>query len=115
MVRVWNRQILIIDDEESIRFTLNSFLSAPGYRVVTADNYVSALELISAHDPDLIFADILLGEHNGIDLLREVKGRGLLCPVIMITGQPNIDTAAEAVRLGAFDYLSKPVKKERLF
>jgi two-component system, NtrC family, response regulator HydG len=104
--------VLVIDDEESIRFTLNSFLSARGYRVVTAENYASALELISTGNPDLIFADILLGDHSGIDLLREVKDRGLLCPVIMITGHPNIDTAAEAVRLGAFDYLPKPVKKE---
>jgi len=105
------QKILIIDDEESIRFTLKTFLSEPGYRVETADDYFHALEWISAVHPDLIFADILLGEHNGIDLLREIKRRGLLCPVVMITGHPNIDTAAEAVRLGAFDYLPKPVKK----
>ncbi|MFH0731149.1 MAG: sigma 54-interacting transcriptional regulator [Pseudomonadota bacterium] len=104
--------ILVIDDEESIRFTLNSFLTAQGHKVVTADNYLSALELASAHQPDLIFADILLGKHSGIDLLREIKSRGFLCPVIMITGHPSTNTAAEAVRLGAFDYLSKPVKKE---
>jgi two-component system response regulator HydG len=104
--------ILIIDDEESIRFTFDSFLSASGFRVTTTDTYASALEFISAHDPDLIFADILLREHSGIDLLREIKDRGLHCPVIMITGQPNVATAAEAVRLGAFDYLPKPVNKE---
>ena len=71
-----------------------------------------ALESISPHDPDLIFADILLGELSGIDLLRVIKDRGLHCPVIMITGKPNVATAAEAVRLGAFDYLPKPVNKE---
>lgn len=104
--------ILIIDDEESIRFTLHSFLSACGYRVALAKDFFTALESISANAPDLVFADILIGEHNGIDLLREIKARGLLCPVIMITGQPTIDTATEAVRLGAYDYLPKPIRKE---
>ncbi len=106
------RTILIVDDEESIRFTFDSFLSASGHKVTTTDTYASALESISTRDPDLIFADILLGAHSGIDLLREIKDRGLHCPVIMITGRPNVATAAEAVRLGAFDYLPKPVKKE---
>jgi PAS domain S-box-containing protein len=103
--------ILVIDDEESIRFTLNNFLAKQGYIVLTAKDYFSAMDILTSANPDVVFADILLGEHTGLDLLREIKARIPSCPVIMITGQPNIDTAAEAVRLGAFDYLPKPVRK----
>lgn len=106
--------ILVIDDEESIRFTFSSFLSNAGYEVLTAADYASALEIISRHDLDLIFADIILKEQTGIDILREVKDRGLRCPVVIITGVPNIENAAESVRLGAFDYLAKPLKKEAI-
>lgn len=107
-------RILIIDDEESIRFTFNTFLSKEGHRVFTSKDYPSALETISGQNLDLIFADIVLGDHTGIEILSKVKEEGLHCPVIMITGKPSIHTAAEAVRLGAFDYLSKPVHKESL-
>ena len=107
-------RILVIDDEESIRFTFKSFLGKKGYDVVTAKDYDSAIESISGGAPDLIFADIILGGHTGIDVLREVKNRGLGCPVIMITGEPNVETAAKSVRLGAFDYISKPIHKETL-
>ena len=107
-------RILIVDDEESIRFTFKSFLSKEGYEVLTAKDYTSALEVISSADLDLIFADIILGGRTGIDILNEVKNRGLQCPVIIITGEPNIETATDAVRLGAFDYMPKPVRKETL-
>lgn len=104
-------KILVIDDESSIRFTLGTFLSDEGYEVRTAEDYYKALSLISEMDFDLIFADIILGGKTGIDLLREVKERKLRCPVIIITGDPNIETASDAVRLGAFDYITKPVRK----
>lgn len=107
-------RILVIDDEESIRFTSKSFLSEQGHEVVTTPDYDSALEIISNETVDLVFADIILGGRTGIDVLREIKNRGLGCPVIMITGEPNVETAAESVRLGAFDYISKPVRKETL-
>jgi len=107
-------KILIVDDEESIRFTFETFLSRDGHQVVCASDYGSAVELIQSSNPDLIFADIVLGNHSGIELLKEVRDRKLKCPVIMITGQPNIDSAAESVRLGAFDYLAKPINKETL-
>ena len=107
-------RILIVDDEESIRFTFKSFLSKEGYDVMTAKDYPSALEIIAGADLDLIFADIILGGRTGIDILHEVKNRGMQCPVIMITGEPNIETAIDAIRLGAFDYMPKPVRKETL-
>jgi len=114
MNKIVSIKILVIDDEESIRFTFKSFLSNEGYEVLTAADYASALEIISGHDLDLIFADIMLKEQTGIGILREVKDRGLRCPVVIITGVPNIENAAESVRLGAFDYLAKPLKKEAI-
>jgi len=108
-------RILIIDDETILRETFKEFLVQDGYDVVTADGYRSALDEISKQHPDVILADILLEKgFTGIDILKEIKTQGLLCPVIMVTGQPDIDTAAESVRLGAHDYLSKPVKKQVL-
>ena len=107
-------RILIIEDEEILRFTFKSFLSKEGHEVITAKDYSSAIKLISESEPDLIIADILLGGNTGIDILRKVKEKGMGCPVIMITGQPSIETAAESVRLGAYDYLPKPVEKHDL-
>jgi PAS domain S-box-containing protein len=108
-------KILIIDDEEGIRFTFKKFLSAEDYYVATAKDYEEAMNFISEIDFDVIFADIILKGKSGIDVLREIKDRKLISPVIMITGYPNIDTASEAVRLGAFDYIPKPVQKDNLF
>ncbi len=107
-------KILIIDDEENIRFTLRSFLLDEGHEVITVENYHDALAMIDRSDFDLIFADIILGGKTGIDILREIRDRKLHCPVVMITGVPDIETASEALRLDAFDYISKPVLKDEL-
>ena len=107
-------KILVIDDEESIRFTFTTLLSRQGYEVVTAEDYEGALDVISEGPVDLIFADIVLGGYTGIDILAQVKNRGLRCPVVIITGEPNVETAADSVRLGAFDYIPKPIRKETL-
>ncbi|MHC1743380.1 MAG: sigma-54 dependent transcriptional regulator [Syntrophobacteraceae bacterium] len=109
-----NPKILVIDDEEAIRFTLDNFLTAAGYVVATAESCSEAWTRINEMSFDLIFADIILEDGTGIDLLREIKERGLSCPVIMITGNPSIDTASESVRLGAFDYIPKPINQEAL-
>lgn len=110
-----NAKILIIDDEEGIRFTFNKFLSARDYEVSTAKDFDEAIKYISEKDFDVIFADIILRGKTGIDILREIKNKKLNCPVIMITGYPNIETASEAIRLGAFDYIPKPIQKDALF
>jgi len=107
-------RILVIDDEKVIRFAFKTHLTEEGYEVLTVEDFTSALDIISKTDLDLVLADIVLGGHTGIDILREVKDRGMHCPVIMITGEPNIETAAEAVRLGAFDYIPKPVRMKTL-
>ncbi|MBE9504261.1 MAG: sigma 54-interacting transcriptional regulator [Proteobacteria bacterium] len=107
-------KILVIDDEENLRFTFERFLKAKGYEVAEAKDYDEAVEHLKDSPFDIIFSDILLGGKTGIDLLRYVKEKGILAPVIMITGAPDIETASEAVRLGAFDYISKPVFQDTL-
>lgn len=108
------RKILVIDDEESIRFTFESFLTDEGHDVATAKDYDEAFTAIDETDFDLIFADIILGAKTGIDVIREIRRRNLNCLVIMITGDPTLETASEALRLGAFDYISKPVRQDLL-
>jgi DNA-binding NtrC family response regulator len=90
-------------------------LKRAGYESVTGvSSFDEAINIVEQEHFDLIISDIVLQGASGIDLLRQVKEMGRTCPVVMITGYPNIETAAEAVRLGAFDYVPKPVKKDEL-
>lgn len=108
-------KVLIIDDEKNLIFTVKTFLYNDGYYVKTAENYSEAMDLISKENFDLILIDIMLNEEkNGIDILTEIKKRDISCPVVVFTGYPNIETASEAVRLGAFDYIPKPLRKDIL-
>lgn len=109
-----NARILIVDDEESIRFTFKSFLADEGHKVFTAGSHAEALSRIKETDFDLIFMDIFLGDRSGIDLLRETRKVNPACTVIMTTGYPNAETASDAIRLGAFDYMFKPIDQEAL-
>jgi len=109
-----NSHILVIDDEESLRYTLENFLQDEGYLVSTAASFAEAEELLQQSVFDLVFLDIQLGSHSGLDLLRVIRGKFAHCPVTMITGVPDVSTAAEAVRMGAFDYIPKPIRQETL-
>lgn len=106
--------VLVVDDEESIRFTFETFLSKAGYTVLSAEKLAAAQLRLEEKAIDLIFCDILLPDGSGIDLLKYVRQAEHDCPVVMITGQPAIDTAAAAVRTGAYDYLVKPIRKADL-
>ena len=107
--------ILIVDDEASIRLTFEMFLAREGYGpITTASTLEEALTAIKTNTFDLIISDIVLEGERGTDLLCKIREAGIECPVVMVTGFPNLDTAAEAVRYGAFDYISKPVNKETL-
>lgn len=112
---LYSSNILIIDDEESIRQTFAIFLKAEGYQSVkTASTFESALEALHQDDYDLIISDIVLPGRSGTDLLQEIRNSGSKCPVVMITGFPNLDSASKSIRYGAYDYISKPVNKETL-
>jgi two-component system, NtrC family, response regulator HydG len=108
------KNILVVDDEESIRFTFEDFLTGDGYAVSTAASYEDALGLLDDTDFDLLFVDIIMGGKTGIDLLREVKRKNPNTQVIIITGAPSVETATEALRLGALDYILKPVRQDDL-
>lgn len=107
--------ILIVDDEESIRQTFEIFLNSAGYEYVRAvSTFDEAMEAIATVSYDLIISDIVLIGPCGTDLLKKLREAGIKCPIVMVTGFPNLESAAESVRHGAFDYISKPVNKDTL-
>ena len=112
-VDITNR-LLVVDDEESIRFTFSEFLKGGGYLVDTADSFIAATALMADNDYDVVFLDIVLGRDSGMNLLRVLSEQNPNCQVVMVTGSPEIVTAAESVRLHAFDYLVKPVTQDQL-
>ena len=86
-----NAKILVIDDEKSIRFTFETFLTDEGHSVVSAASYREALTRLSETFFDVVFADIILEAESGIEILREIRHRQPNCPVVMITGDPNVE------------------------
>ena len=105
------QKILVVDDEKSIRRMLDLFFTKEGYQVTTARNVVKALKYFDENDFDLVITDIMLGKETGVELLKILSKKSHV-PVIMITGKPNLDTATESLRLGAFDYIGKPIKMD---
>jgi PAS domain S-box-containing protein len=108
------RKILVVDDEESIRYTFSHFLKEAGYEVFTASDLKGARKILFHTRLDLVFLDIVLGAESGLDLLKQLKSLLLKLPVVMITGKPTLDNATDALRRGAFDFLIKPVRKDDL-
>ena len=106
--------ILVIDDEESIRFSFHRFLAAEGHNVVTAKGYREALSRMDETQFDLILADIIFDDGWGIDILLEVMRRNLKTRVIIMTAYPSTETAQDSLRMGAVDYLVKPLKQAGL-
>ena len=110
-----NEKILVVDDIDNIAFIIKTILSREGYDVSTAYGYYDAREKMAKTDFDLVLTDIELGEDKtGIDILKEVKKTNPTCPVILNTGNPGIITESEAKRMGAYDYMSKPVEQKKL-
>jgi PAS domain S-box-containing protein len=103
--------ILIVDDERSIRTTLAEFIREEGHDVFTAEDATQALQLLAEHKPTVVITDIILPRMTGVSLLKRINETAPDTQVLMITGEPTAETAAEAVRLGAFDYLSKPIAR----
>ena len=106
-------RVLIVDDEESIRVTLGTFAERSGHRVTLAESVADALDHLRRAHVDVVISDIVLPRQSGIALLSEVRATQPDAQVVMITGEPEVSTAAEAVRKGAFDYLAKPVDRDQ--
>jgi len=114
--------VLIVDDEKNIRRTLRMVLEGEGYQVAEAGSAAEAEAALTAAPVELILLDVKLGEDNGIELLRQLKARGedgvgsawADIPVVMISGHATIDDAVNATRLGAFDFMEKPLDRSRV-
>jgi len=109
-----SRTILIIDDEPSIRDSIEGALNDEGYRTLKAHNATTGIELALKHDPALILLDIWMPEMDGMTALQELKKRGVESPVLIMSGHGNIETAVKATKLGAFDFMEKPIELDRL-
>ncbi len=109
------QQILVVDDEIGIRELLSEILSEEGYQVRLAENASEARAYRSRTRPDLVLLDIWMPDTDGITLLKEWASAGLLTmPVVMMSGHGTIDTAVQATRIGAYDFLEKPIALQKL-
>lgn len=104
-----DNHILIADDEPLTRQSLYEILKFEGYRVTTAKDGLEALGLIERLLPEIVISDMKMPGMEGLQLVKEMKARGLEIPVILITGYGSIEAAVEAMREGAFDYVTKPI------
>jgi two-component system nitrogen regulation response regulator NtrX len=109
-----SRLVLVVDDESSIRQSLTGALKDEGYRVMVASSGKEALEAIRSERPDVVVLDIWMPEMDGIETLRQIKLEWTDQIVIMMSGHGNIETAVKATKLGAFDFIEKPLSLERL-
>jgi two-component system nitrogen regulation response regulator NtrX len=107
-------KILVVDDESDIRALLDEILSEEGYLVTTAANAQEARRAREERDFDLVLLDIWMPDIDGITLLKEWSEAGQLGPVVMMSGHGTVDTAIEATRLGAVDFIEKPVSLAKL-
>jgi len=107
-------RVLVVDDEKSLRVTLGAFIAEDGHEVRSASDVKQALEMLEARDFDVVVTDIIMPRMNGVELLRKIHERRPDIQVIMITGEPTVETASAAVRTGAFDYLSKPISQDTI-
>ncbi len=108
------KTILVVDDEEGVRESVREILTDEGYRVIEASDGSKVLGLIRKNHPDLVLLDIWMPELDGIGLLKEIKQREPVVPVIMVSGHGNIHTAVTATKIGAFDFLEKPLSLDGL-
>ncbi|MEK7794483.1 MAG: sigma 54-interacting transcriptional regulator [Candidatus Hydrogenedentota bacterium] len=107
-------RVLIVEDEPVLRMTFQEFLREDGYETDAVASFNEAKKRVDDDSYDIVVSDIILGGRTGIDLLRHIHEQGMRSAVIMITGDPSIQTASDAVRNGAYDYIAKPVNGETL-
>ena len=107
-------KLLIVDDEESIRSALRQLFEYEGHDVAVASDGAEALEAFESHAPDLTFLDVKMPGMDGLDVLARLREEDPTALVIMISGHGTIDTAVEATRRGAYDFLEKPLDTDRL-
>jgi DNA-binding NtrC family response regulator len=107
-------RLLLIDDDPNTLASLSRAFRLAGFEATVCDSAVRALELIRADHFDVIFSDVVMPGKDGISLLEDLKAAGVTTPVVMISGQASVETAVKATRLGAVDFLEKPISTEKL-
>ena len=107
--------ILVVDDEQETCDLLEMSLSRHGFKVTTSTNAARALELVAEQDFDVVLTDLSMPEMSGLDLCERVLGTRPDMPVVVITGQGSLETAIGAIRVGAYDFITKPVDPKLLF
>src|SRR5579864_1571081 len=108
------RRVLIVDDEENIRLVLKTLLKKHGYDVEVADSGEAALALVDTFGPDVILTDVRMPKMGGLDLLATLKAKQNPATVIVMSAYGNVDLALEAMKAGAYDYVSKPFKPDEI-
>tara|TARA_R110002049_G_scaffold307590_1_gene508515 strand:+ start:10416 stop:11753 length:1338 start_codon:yes stop_codon:yes gene_type:complete len=108
------KKILILDDEVSIVKTLSLHMKNEGYKVYEETKFDSAIHQIEKECPDIVITDLRVGDVSGIEVLKKIKSMGLPVECIIITAYGTIENAVESMRLGAFDYLTKPINSNEL-
>lgn len=108
------RKVLIIDDERPIRNSLREILEYEKLKIEEATNAIEALEILEKSDFDLILCDIKMPGMDGIELLTKIQENKPEIPVIMISGHGNVETAVDALKKGAYDFIEKPIDLNRL-
>ena len=103
------KHILVVDDEPLVRSSLGELLTISGYSVSTAANGKEALELLKNYNADIVITDMKMPVMDGIQLLKRIKAGHPGTPVIMISGYGSIESAVEAMKEGAYDYVTKPI------
>ncbi|OEU68263.1 MAG: Fis family transcriptional regulator [Desulfovibrio sp. S3730MH75] len=109
-----NKSILIVDDEDGIRYSLRGILEDESFEVSEAGSGEAALKSLSEDMPDLVFLDIWLPGMDGLEVLDRIKKEWKWLPVVMISGHGNIETAVSAIKKGAFDFIEKPLSLEKV-
>lgn len=107
-------KVLIIDDDRMIRMTVQRGLSSEGFEVIEAANAAEGLAAVDAHQPDVALVDVFMPEMNGLELFRKIRALDRKLPMIFVTSDTSSETTIEAMRLGAFDYLAKPINIQQL-
>jgi DNA-binding NtrC family response regulator len=107
-------RLLIVDDDQSTLASLSRAFRMAGYEAVVCDNATRAITLLKSERFDLVFSDVVMPGKDGLTMLAEVRELGIATPIIMISGQATVDMAVRATRLGAVDFLEKPISSEKL-
>ena len=108
------QRVLIADDEKNMRWVLGQALEAEGYEIVEAANGKEALAAVAEQEPDILVLDHKMPAPDGMEVLRRLRAKGYRFPIVMLTAHGNVQTAVDAMKAGASEYLTKPFDLEEL-